>query len=104
MTTARRAARATSQPLPDDGKPPHELYDADAPVWHDQAAYWAYMEARGWELPCSERFDVPTHPANRRNSASEAWGREHGVTIKGSPDFADWHRLRDLGLIGDGAT
>lgn len=94
----RRRAR---RPAHIDGHDvPPELLDAAAPVWHDAARYVEYMTGRGWDdhLPPSERFGVPTHPANRRNAAAAAWGVENGITNDG-PWFADWHRLREMGLI-----
>ena len=101
--TARRSARASAPRLPDGSAgPPPELYDADAPVWHNFDLYRAWMERRGWgwNLPVSDRFDMfhRTHPANRRNYAADAWGAENGISTH--PGHADWNRLREMGLIG----
>ena len=116
MTSSRRAARAHVRlPSSTPGGTPAELYDADAPVWHDLDLYLAWMTKHGWEkhLPAEDRWQLMSrpggltyesdrrwlegiaihdgHPANRRNNAAASWGRQNGVT--------SWHRLREMGLI-----
>jgi hypothetical protein len=97
VTTSRRVARAATLPLTVqmDGQPPRELYDADAAVWHDRSLFMAYIGVRE-PLTLRRRFEVDTHPANRRARVAEAWAERNGVT---NGDLADWHWLRNLGLI-----
>ncbi len=74
---------------------PAELGNPDDPVWHNQAAYRAYMAERGWRLPASERFRVPASPPYRRRCAIGGWARTNGMTSGANPD---WHELSTLGL------
>lgn len=67
--------RAVSQSARPDA--PAELTDRDAKVWYDQRRYRTWMHRNGYSLPPSERFGVPTHPANRRRAAALGWAREH---------------------------
>lgn len=97
--SARRQARAVTAPPLDSGPPP-ELYDRDHAVWADRVLYLAFVGRHGLGvgcMPASERLGIEAHPHNRRNFASAAWGEQNGITTH--PGHADWHRLRELGLI-----
>jgi len=85
-------ARLRKPPEADQRSMPAELLDPADEVWHNQALYLAYIEARGWDLPCSERLGVPAHPENRRRDAVGDWAVENGITS--TPNFPDWHRIR----------
>lgn len=98
--SARRQARLESfGEMPSEaGKPPRELFDPGHPLWQDRERYLRLMARRGWALPVTERLGMETHPGNRRNYASAAWGEENG--IESQPGHADWNRLREMGLVG----
>lgn len=93
--SARRRARAAAMAAPVvEGLPvPPELLDGDHVVWHHQGRYRAWMHARGWSMPASERFGVPAHPVNRRKAAARGWVREAGLD-------AGWRRLVEWGVCG----
>jgi hypothetical protein len=102
VTSERRAARSAHQGQAVPGSAADAdvlalLRDPDAAVWHSQTAYRAFMAARGWDLPVSERLGASASPGNRRNAAADAWGLENDVTT--DPGHADWPRLRAMGLI-----
>lgn len=83
-------ARLRKPPPPDRDGLPVELLDPTADVWHNREQYLAYIAAKQWDLPPSERLDVPTHPENRRRDALGEWAVENGIT---SGPFPDWNRL-----------
>lgn len=80
---------------------PPELLNPAAEVWHNVGAFVAYMRERGWTLPPQERMGAFSSPANRRSAAAEAWGVDNGITAEHGSHFADWHKLRALGLISE---
>ncbi|HKS45297.1 MAG TPA: hypothetical protein VJT49_09300 [Amycolatopsis sp.] len=100
--SARRAARRLqlpAAPIVDGVEVPPELLDAGHRVWHERAAFIAFMTARGWSLPPQERLggNNNSHPANRRRKAVGNWGVENGiVSFHDSPDFLRLNQMFSL--------
>jgi hypothetical protein len=81
---------------------PVELTDPDHPLWHDLAAFAAYMQERGWPMPAADRYGPGGHPDNRRRSAVYGWAVEAGITTTFGASMvplADGPRLAGMGLI-----